>query len=249
MDFFGKQPRFYGATSATSEPLQSDGFVGSVPSGGSVNCHVLQLIPHCNGTHTECVGHITAQKVSINNVFSELLFPATLISLKAKQGFETKESYDPKKHDHDLLITREAIEPLIAGIEADFLRGLVIRTMPNFTEKPFWDYNQEKSPYFSLEAITYLRSLNVLHLLLDFPSIDRLDDQGKLSAHRIFWDLEPGASSIEGRDPSLRTITEMVYVPDVVGDGLCMLNIQIPNFVSDAAPSRIFLYELCVEKR
>jgi hypothetical protein len=35
----------------------------------------------------------------------------------------------------------------------------------------------------------------------------------------------------------------MIYVPDEIPDGSYFLNLQIPNFVADAAPSRPILYK------
>ena len=39
-----------------------------------------------------------------------------------------------------------------------------------------------------------------------------------------------------------KTITEMVFAGQQVKDGKYLLNLQIPPFVSDAAPSRPILY-------
>ena len=36
----------------------------------------------------------------------------------------------------------------------------------------------------------------------------------------------------------------MIYVPDCISDGSYLLNLQIPAFLSDAAPSRPILYAL-----
>jgi hypothetical protein len=41
-----------------------------------------------------------------------------------------------------------------------------------------------------------------------------------------------------------RTVTEMVFAPDQLTDGLYLLNLQIPPFQSDAAPSRPVLMPL-----
>ena len=49
----------FGAPAAQATPLVVDNFVGDVSRGGSCNCCTYTLTPHCNGTHTECVGHIT----------------------------------------------------------------------------------------------------------------------------------------------------------------------------------------------
>ena len=40
---------------------------------------------------------------------------------------------------------------------------------------------------------------------------------------------------------STKTITELAYIPNTVKDGFYFVNIQIPHFVCDAAPSRPLL--------
>jgi len=84
----------------------------------------------------------------------------------------------------------------------------------------------------------------VRHLLIDLPSLDRSHDQGKLSAHRRFWGL-PAAGCVAS-DPGRpdASITEMIFVPDDLPDGLYALSLQIAPFVADAAPSRPLLFPL-----
>ena len=65
LEFNGVQPSFFVATPASSEPLRIGGFTGSVADGASCNCAVHSLAPHCHGTHTECVGHVTRSPVTI----------------------------------------------------------------------------------------------------------------------------------------------------------------------------------------
>jgi hypothetical protein len=65
--------------------------------------------------------------------------------------------------------------------------------------------------------------------------VDREEDQGMLAAHHAFWDYP---NTVDLR----RTITEMIYVPDEVRDGDYLLEMQVPNFINDAAPSRPLLY-------
>ena len=80
------------------------------------------------------------------------------------------------------------------------------------------------------------------HLLLDVPSADRADDGGHLSAHREFFGLPGGSTSLaEVRRPHC-TITELVYVEDRVADGAYLLSLQIPALGGDAVPSRPLLY-------
>jgi hypothetical protein len=87
----------------------------------------------------------------------------------------------------------------------------------------------------------YIRSRGVKHLLVDVPSVDRLFDDGHLSCHNIFWDTK---NKKLNKHTSSYTITEMIYVDDQVSDANYLLNIQVPSFVADAAPSRPIIFKL-----
>ena len=104
------------------------------------------------------------------------------------------------------------------------------------------DYSAIQPPFFSVEGMQYLARLPIQHLLIDTPSIDRLDDEGKLTAHHIFWSMALGSHTVGQSQPSRRTITELIYVPDDVADGIYLLDLQIAPIMSDAAPSRPVLY-------
>jgi len=69
------------------------------------------------------------------------------------------------------------------------------------------------------------------------PSVDREVDEGKLLAHKAFWEY-PDAPRTDC------TITEMVYVPDNAMDGLYLLNLQIASFELDVSPSKPVLYKI-----
>ncbi|HYP51473.1 MAG TPA: hypothetical protein VEQ34_11065 [Pyrinomonadaceae bacterium] len=84
----------------------------------------------------------------------------------------------------------------------------------------------------------------VKHLLVDLPSIDRIFDEGKLSNHRIFWNIEQGEFEINPASRINNTITELIFVPQIVADGSYLLNLQTAAFVADAAPSRPVLFEV-----
>ena len=51
-------PRAWYRGAATAEPIRSDGWVGSVAEGGSVNFRDLHFNPHAHGTHTETREHV-----------------------------------------------------------------------------------------------------------------------------------------------------------------------------------------------
>ena len=99
-------------------------------------------------------------------------------------------------------------------------------------------------PFFSIEAMEYVSELGISHLLVDIPSVDRTFDEGKLSAHHIYWKVKQGSHKVDKNDHSLNTITEMVYINNKIEDGLYLLNLQIAPFVSDAAPSRPVIFRI-----
>jgi len=68
-----------------------------------------------------------------------------------------------------------------------------------------------------------------------------LFDDGHLSCHNIFWDTKDKKYNSETMN---YTITEMIYVDNKIDDGRYLLNLQIPSFVSDAAPSRPIIFKL-----
>ena len=81
------------------EPVVMGSFIGDVNQGGSVNFKNIFLNPHGNGTHTECVGHITAEKFTVNQCLKNFFFMAELVSVVPVQT-----------ENGDTLILREQIE-------------------------------------------------------------------------------------------------------------------------------------------
>lgn len=242
--FDGPQLRLFGAPPARSEPYAAGGFIGDVRQGGSCNCDTITVAPHLNGTHTECLGHIAHARVAIHDLLQDSLIPVTLITVAPQSAHETKENYDPALRPRDRMITRAALDSALGHRHSAFLEGLVIRTTPNDAKKMTQDYDIDRPAFFSIEAIRYLAEFGVKHLLTDLPSIDRLDDEGKLTNHHIYWDVPLGRYPTEDDIIPLRTITELIYAPDSIADGEYLLNLQIAPLVSDAAPSRPILYEL-----
>ena len=82
------------------------------------------------------------------------------------------------------------------------------------------------------------------HLLVDLPSVDRMQDNGLLLAHRAFWGMPQGSAALSQATHPHATITELIYVPDNVADGNYLLNLQVAPLDADAAPSRPLLYPL-----
>lgn len=248
LNFNGPQPNIYDAPIARSKACEIGDFIGDTTRGGSCNFEKYTLIAHCNGTHTECVGHITNERISIQKVLKDSFIPSMLISVNPQKAGDTDDTYNPPKNDKDKLITLASIENALKDLNKEssdgFTEGLIIRTLPNDTSKKSRSYMQETPPFLSIEAAKYIHSLGVKHLLLDVPSVDRTFDEGKLTGHHIFWDVKQGSHEVDGDKYSLKTITEMIFVSDGITDGRYLLNLQIAPFVSDASPSRPLLFSL-----
>lgn len=242
--FNGDQPNTYGVDAASARAVETSDFVGDVRRGGSCNFEEYRLIAHCNGTHTECVGHISYERISIHNTLKDVFIPSTLITIRPVNANETADKYDPGKSENDFLITKDSLDAALGELDKNFIDGLIIRTLPNDDSKKSRKYMENMPPFFSMDAMEYISSLGVKHLLVDIPSVDRTFDEGKLSAHHIFWGVEQGTNRVNENNRSMKTITEMIYVTDSVPDGNYLLNLQIASFVSDASPSRPVIFKI-----
>jgi arylformamidase len=261
--FADEQLECFGAPPAREQALEAGSFVGDVRRGGSCNCSTYTLTAHCNGTHTECVGHITAERLSVRELCTELFSVALLISVEPVPASSTSESTTPPPKSGDFLITRAALETAVTALDSQMAatelsrlelwraaiaqRALVIRTMPNDASKRLRRYSEQPAPYFSAEAMQWIVTQGVEHLVVDLPSLDRAEDEGNLTAHRIFWNVPPSVISIGSDTRRRATVTELAYVPDQVVDGLYLLNLQVAPFAADAAPSRPMLTALIPE--
>jgi len=205
------------------EAVKTENFVGDVNQGGSVNFRNITFNPHGNGTHTECVGHISKENYSINQCLDQFFSIAELISVEPNQV-----------ENGDQIIQWNQIEKKLSGIA---IEAIVIRTLPNSEGKKSIQYSNTNPPYIEALAIKKLIDLGINHLLIDLPSVDKEFDEGVLASHHVFWEYPENTNS-------KRTITEMIYVPNSVDDGVYLLNIQIAPFENDASPSKPILYKI-----
>ena len=214
-----------------AEPVEIDvirvgEFVGSVAEGGSTNYKRVHLTPHGNGTHTECYGHISPDPAAtLPRCLSRFHFVAWLISVAPR-----------RRPDGDLVVELADVLPLLQAAAVP-PEALVLRTLPNDDAKRQRQYSGQNPPYISAELAQYLVDQGIEHLLLDLPSVDRELDAGVLAAHHIFWQYPQHIRRAA-------TITELIFVPDSVPDGLYLLNLQVTMLELDASPSRPTLYPL-----
>jgi kynurenine formamidase len=245
--FNGPQPSFFGAPPATAAPLKVEGFVGDTRKGGSCNVAELRLVPHCNGTHTESVGHLVHEAPPIAELLLRTLFPARLITVIPSAADETPDGYRPAKQTADRLITRDALDKALhEDLASAQSKALLVRTLPNDESKKHRRYGGLpcRPPFFSIEAIDYLTERGIEHLLVDFPSLDKMYDEGRLTNHHRFWNVPERHQALTSETQIFKTVTEMIFVPDHIQDGLYLLDLQIPAFLSDAAPCRPIIYPL-----
>ena len=204
------------------EPVDLDGWVGSVKQGADVNFNNIYFNPHAHGTHTECVGHITEEFISVNKCLKQFFFTAEVITVA------------PELKGEDQIISKEQLQYLLKQKKTE---ALVIRTMPNTKDKKSRQYSNTNWPYLSEEAALFICKKGIKHLLIDLPSVDKEKDEGHLLAHKAFW-------NVKGTIRKDATITEFIYVPNKVLDGTYILNLQIASFENDATPSKPVLYKI-----
>ncbi|OUR98346.1 metal-dependent hydrolase [Flavobacteriales bacterium 33_180_T64] len=204
------------------EPVTIDNTEISVSKGASVNFNTIEFNPHAHGTHTECVGHITEEFHSVNQNLKQFFFLAEVITVA------------PEELGGDTVISKAQLKFALGNKKRD---ALVIRTMPNMTDKLSKHYSHTNWTYLQEDAVAFLVKKGIKHLLIDLPSVDREDDEGELKSHKAFWNYH-------GELRKDCTITELIYVPNDVSDGEYVLNLQIAPFENDATPSKPILYSI-----
>jgi kynurenine formamidase len=125
-----------------------------------------------------------------------------------------------------------------AKTETDYLpEAIILRTLPNDITKTTRQYSGTNPPYLEPALTKWLADKGVKQLLIDLPSVDKEVDGGLLAAHKAFWNLP--------ENPRTHAcITELIYAPDFITDGLYLLNLQIISLEMDASPAKPILYKL-----
>ena len=230
----GDNPNAFHIQPAQFEPIRVGDFVGAVAEGGSANCEVLTLCPHGNGTHTECVGHILKDRYTVPQALTQSYFLVQVLSVELDQQQERA------------FLAEGALRGKLQAADA-----LCLRSLPNTEAKRSMVWSGNEPPYISEEAMRVIVEGGFHHLLTDFPSVDPEEDSGALAAHRIWWNVPSREETLADPDglwmKNVRwnaCISEMVYVPNLVEDGLYLLHIQTPSLRSDAVPSKPVLYPL-----
>lgn len=221
VDTAGRLTRAWHAPPPAEAPLLYDK-PAAVSHGFSVNSYQITLAPHSHCTHTEWCGHFLTdrQPLPVNKV--PLWMPALLLSLFPRTDARGQS-----------WLTRKDLQHLF--LSGEHIPAVIVRTLPNPETKRTVNYSGQGAVAFEPEAMAFLRDEGVRHLLTDLPSVDPEKDGGALKAHRAFLNHSP-------QEEPLRTITELVFVPDPCPDGLYLLNLQLAPIPGDAVPSRPVIF-------
>jgi hypothetical protein len=153
LDPHGPQPAFFTERPASARPLRVGDYVGSVSLGGSCNAEEISLVPHCHGTHTEGIGHVSSHPVAVQ----ECIYPgpslAMLVSLESTP-------------DAQPLLPHTDLAACIDAFWRDGTEAIVIRTLPNQRAKSHTDYAAAPYPVLEAGAIGLLAELPLKHLLI-----------------------------------------------------------------------------------
>ena len=106
--FNGSQPNTYNVEKAISRPYSDGQFIGDTRKGGPCNFETYTITPHCNGTHTKCIGPITDERMTRFNISLQQGVEMVLWSLENALGGEL---FVPKIPSYRITDVDEAIGP------------------------------------------------------------------------------------------------------------------------------------------
>ena len=230
-----KNPKFYDMSPPQKKYYKYNDIEYNVDKGAGCNVPLINMNIHCCGTHTETSNHISKNGPYISEIPDINHMPSQLISIEPRLCLD--ENYHTKINEDDKVITKEQIKQKVEPNNNFQLKSLIIRTLPNDNDKITKNYNDENHPFLSNNAISYIKEIGIKHLLIDTPSIDKYEDDGKLGNHKIFFLDKQGT-------PNNNTITELVFIPNNCKDGNYFLNLGIPKFNLDAAPTRPIIFPI-----
>ncbi len=249
----------FGVGAAQCRVLEAGKFIGDTRRGGSCNVNQVSWIAHCHGTHTESISHIVDELIVAFQVIPNRPLRARVVSVSPCSLEQSHETYDGRCDTADQVITRGALleawnQVIMANaqiegqveMEPGLIEALVIRTGWIQASDAASSQN-DFSPYFTNEAMRWIVDQGITHLLVESASVDRLEDDGRLINHRIFWQVNAGEKSIETRSRIDATITELIAPPAQVTDGDYALMLSVIPWELDAAPSQPILFRIRVE--
>ena len=193
----------------TTKPFTYENiFVGDVLQGGSCNVDVLSFCPH-NLTHVETSAHILDQSRSNAKIQD--------IPLDYLQGLVYLIDVSNLIKENDTLITKDVITKELKKIYLP-VSAIAIKTQSSQLRQ---DYDFSGKDFVALDELTAKELTNfefdgqeIKTLILDLPSTDPENDNGKLLAHRAFFKLP--REGIDFEDKHKKVIVELAYFKELV---------------------------------
>ena len=229
-----KNPKFYDTSNPRKDYYKFSGIEYNVDWGAGCSVPLVTMNIHCSGTHTETANHVIKNAPVISDITNLNFIPSQLISVTPESN--SNEKYHANINENDKMITKSQLVKSLDSMD-EFLDSVIVRTIPNDEEKKSRNYNSNYHPFLSNDALHFLKNKGIKHFVIDTPSIDKFDDDGKLENHKMFFSNEDGSIN-------KNTITELVFIPDHCLDGKYLLFIGAPNFKLDAAPSKPIIYKI-----
>lgn len=121
-------------------PVTSDEWVGSVKQGADVNFNNIHFNPHSHCTHTETAGHITETVHSIHKHLQQFFFLAEVVTIP------------PEQINEDFVITKKQLQYALGNKKRD---AIIIRTLPNLSDKKTMQYSHTNPTYLMEEAAVF----------------------------------------------------------------------------------------------
>ncbi|MFC1564588.1 cyclase family protein [candidate division KSB1 bacterium] len=214
-------------------------FTGDVDRGGVCNVEVISSAAH-NLTHIETSAHVlsygsdpfTVDEIPPENL-SGLLYLIDLTDIPAEAGRAIEWSDIKERLDGlTLPVTMLAIKTGSSLMEEDH----------NFSGEDFLCLSPEAA-----EGINNFRIMvnRIGCLILDLPSIDRENDEGKLLAHRKYFGIPETGHS--GADTEKRALVELAYFSGL-DEGYYYAVITPARFQTNAVTTGITFWKLNEEK-
>ena len=244
LSFDERDPAAFGLPRAHAAAVRGDGWTLRTTAGGSVNCDSVTLTPHGNTTHTETVGHIALERPAVADLPLPPMLAAVLLRVAPEALGASGEGYAGRSGPGDPVVTAAGLETAWSALSDDARAGwreALIIGAGSALDRPA---PATTPPYLTTEAVAWIRALEFDHVVLDVPSIDRLDDGGGLPNHHAFWGLpqrarDGGARSVQAAAGSDRSITELALVPPSQAAGPGALMLAPARWALDAAPARL----------
>lgn len=213
-----------------------DKFVANTSKGGCCNIDLLHYCPH-NITHLETSAHVLDSEA----------FPPTIKDLKPENLSGTGYLIDLSNIENELIEikhVKKELEQLEIPISV-----LAIKTKASLLDESY-DFSGKNFMALSKKLAKYISEYNnnnsdIKLLILDLPSIDPEKDNGKLLAHRAYFQI-PDKGSIH-KDNKHNALIELAYFRNIP-HGYYFITI-VPNlFETNAVAVNVLLQKLILQK-